>query len=340
MDQENKLVEVIKESGLDVSKSDGLMKSFAGFYSQAREIVESCKDIQVTDETQKDLILNAKENRGKLRDIRLEADKTRIKLKEQSLREGRAIQGVYNVLEALIKPVEEHLEKQEKFAEFREKERKLKLLNGRIEELSKYVSDVSLYKLEDMADEVFDNLLSGCKSKFETAQKEQKEAEEREKQRLENEKIKQDRRIEFAPYKEYIDIGDELVIDMGEKEYKLTLEKAKSNKKTYEENQEKIRIENKKLQDKIDADRIEKEKQDKIKADEQAKIDADKKAQEEIERKKLLAPDKDKLLELADIIDKIQMPNVASDNAGSVIKETKAKLDFLTNLIREKAKQL
>ena len=48
-----------------------------------------------------------------LRDIRIQADKTRKALKEESLRYGKAVQGVYNVIEYLITPIEKHLEERE-----------------------------------------------------------------------------------------------------------------------------------------------------------------------------------------------------------------------------------
>lgn len=351
MENTNKLVEVINQSGLDTSQADNLMKSFAGFYSQAREIVEKCKTISVTDVSQKDEMLKAKEFRGSLRDIRLDADKTRIKLKEQSLREGRAIQGVYNVLEALIKPVEDSLEKQEKFAENLEKERLEKQFEERVNKLSQYVSDVSLYSLKDMADEVFENLLAGCKLSWEKAQQEQKEAENREKQRVALEQIKQERRIEFSPYSNYIDIGDELITEMETEKYQLTLKKAKENKKVYEENQEKIRLDNIELQKKADTDRkakeeaenklrLEKEAQAKKEADEKAKIEAENKAKEDEEKKKLLAPDKEKLLEFATRISLVTAPAVKSKDADIILEKAMSKITEAITILQEESKKL
>jgi CRISPR/Cas system CSM-associated protein Csm2 small subunit len=349
MDNENKLVEVINRSGLDTSQADNLMKSFAGFYSQAREVVENCKDIEVTDESQKDLMLSAKENRGKLRDIRIEADKTRIKLKEQSLREGRAIQGVYNVLEALIKPVEEHLEKQEKFAEVREQLRIEKRLNERVEKLSQYVTDVSLYSLKDMADEVFENLLSGCKSNFEKAQQEQKDAQEKELIEIDKRNTLRNRQNQLAPY--LLFINQEIDLETSVDEFNKIYLKAIEDKKKYDKEQEDIRKQNAELQKKSDADRkakedaerklqAEKDAQAKKDADEKSKIEADKKAQEEIERQKLLAPDKDKLLELANSLELFSYPAVQSRNAQIVIEQTETKLQEVIDYIREKAKTL
>ena len=117
MNDTKELVLIAQQEGLQPSKVDDLMKSFAGYFNQARTLAEEAKSIVVKDETQTDLMLKARETRLALKNIRVEAEKTKIQLKEQSLREGNAIQGVYNVIKALIVPVEEHLEKQEKFIE-------------------------------------------------------------------------------------------------------------------------------------------------------------------------------------------------------------------------------
>jgi hypothetical protein len=342
MEQKNELVKFIDDSNLMPSKIETLMSSFTGYFNEAKKLVSDYKSILVTDIEQKDEMKKAREARLELRGIRINCENTRKELKEQSLREGKAIDGISNIIKALIVPVEEYLEKQEKFSENIEKERIEKQFVERVEKLSKYVSDVSLYNIKDMADEVFENLLYGCKTSWEKAQQEQKEAEEKRIKDEQQQKIFNERRIELAPYDEFRlnDVSMTISLDTTEEEYKIILKNCQEIKKNKDDEQKKIIEQNKILQDKIDADRIEKEKQDKIKADEQLKIAADKKAQEEMEKKKLLAPDKEKLLELADIIDKIQIPNVASDSAGSVVKETKEVLNHLTNSIREKAKQL
>lgn len=324
MDKNNQLVLMVEQSGLDVSKSESLIKSFAGFYQQASQLVEECKNILVTDESQKEEMVLAHDFRMKLANLRTkEIEPTRIKLKEQSLREGKAIDGISNILKALIVPVEEHLEKQEKFAEFKEAERKAGLYGERVEKLSKYVTDVTLYNIKDMADEVFENLLSGCKTSWEKAREDEAKAEtERlatiETNRLEQEKI----RLE----------NDKLRKEAEEKEKAMAIERAKQADKIRKLNEEKEKVEAKL--------RAEKEAQEKKQAEEKAVADAKIKTEEEAKHKALLAPDKEKLLELANIIDKIEMPNVASDSAGSVIKETKEVLSHLTNLIREKSKTL
>lgn len=352
MDKNNELVLVIEQQGLDTSQADSLMRSFAGFYSQARDLVEKCKGISVTDISQKDEMLKAKELRGSLRDIRVEADKTRAKLKENSLREGRAIQGVYNVLEALIKPVEESLERQEKFAENLERERIEKQFVERVNKLSQYVSDVSLYNIKEMADEVFENLLAGCKVSWEKAQEEIKEAENREKQQQALEITRQLRKIEIAPYQDYLNEQKiETVISMGVDEYNFTLNNAKIAKKDYEEKQEKIRLDNIELQKKADDEkkkreemeekiRLEKEAQTKKEADEKAIAEAKIKADEEAKVKALLAPDKEKILTFAMELNKIILPAVESQKAKMILDGAMNMINDTIKMLQEEAKRL
>lgn len=365
----NELTIVAQQTGLPEPKSISLMQSFAGYFQEAKKLVAEYGKIEVTDESQKADMLAARETRLKLKDIRIAADKTRVELKEQSLREGRAIDGIANVIKALIVPAEEYLEKQEKFAENKEKERLEKAYESRVNELLKYVTDVSLYNIKEMADEVFANLLAGCKANWDKAQEEIKEAEVREKQRIALEQIKQERRVEFAPYQQFIDIGDKLIGDLTDEDYKDVLEKAKTNKKTYEDNQERIRQENLILQDQakekekeMEAERLkqaedlkkaneekekaeaklrqEKEAQLKKEADEKAAQEAKQKEEDEAKRKALLAPDKEKILKFAEKFMLIQAPAVESMQAQELINLVGNELVKISNLLIEGAKKL
>jgi len=49
--------------------------------------------------------------------MRIEIEKTRKALKEQSLRKGQAIDSIAKYLTSLVSPIEEYLKQQEDFAE-------------------------------------------------------------------------------------------------------------------------------------------------------------------------------------------------------------------------------
>jgi hypothetical protein len=257
----------------------------------------------------------AREGRLFLKEKRVFIEKTRKDLKEQSLREGKAIDGIANVLKALIEPIEKYLEQQEKFIEIQEdnriEEQKLK----RIELLAPYIPDLSAYDLKNMTDNAFNYFLESQKKIKEAAiqaeqerlEKEKADKEERERIQAENERLKK---------------------EQLEKENQLKAEREKVEKERQE-------------QEKIIA--IEKEKtrlaelELKRKEDEELK---QKKEAEELERKKQNAPDKEKLILLAKSITDITLPDVNSEAAKIILLSVKILLDKVVAYINEKVEKI
>lgn len=161
MENENKLAVIVKDSGLEPTKAQFILEKFQDYFNIAAEWEAKAKTIIVKDETQKADMQMARVGRLFLRDKRLAIEKSRKELKEQALREGKAIDGIANVLKALIVPIEEYLDKQERFVEIRAAE---KAEQERIA-MEKRIED-------------------------ERIAKEKAEAEERERIRLENERLK------------------------------------------------------------------------------------------------------------------------------------------------------
>jgi len=116
----NKLQLIVKESGLETIKAQYILDKFTGYFEMAAEWERKAKDIVVMDENNKVEMQMARVGRLFLRDKRIGIEKTRVELKEQALREGKAIDGIANVLKALIIPIEEYLDKQERFVELKE----------------------------------------------------------------------------------------------------------------------------------------------------------------------------------------------------------------------------
>lgn len=330
----NELTTIINQAGLAETQTQKLLNSFGNYFKNAQELANGAKSIVVDDESQTDLMTQARTQRLTLKNIRVEVEKTRKELKEQSLREGKAIDGISNVIKALIVPVEEHLEKQEKFAEIKEAERMNARFEMRIEKLSKYVDDVSLYQLKDMSEEVFNKLIADSKSAHEARVEAERKAEadriaKEKAEREETERIRQE--------------NEKLRKEAEEREKKLATERAKQEAELAKERAEQLK--------KIEAERKARENAEaKLRADQEAKakaeaerlekIEADKKEAEEQEREKLLAPDKEKLLLLADQILKIQLPAVKSNEAQRVIRATEVMLEKTSNYIREHSKSL
>jgi len=118
----DKLQLIINDSGLETTKARVLLENFKDYFDIADEWETKAKAIVVTDEKQKPDMAMARVGRLFLRDKRIAIEKTRKDLKEQSLREGKAIDGIANILKSLIVPIEEYLEKQEHFIEIRDAE--------------------------------------------------------------------------------------------------------------------------------------------------------------------------------------------------------------------------
>lgn len=201
MSQElNKLLEnpLIAQTKLDYIKSE-----FIDFTSVAEEWKEKAYSIVVTDESQTDLMEQAKEGKKLLKAKRIEIEKKRKLLKEQSLNEGRLIDSVAKHLTSLIEPAEKYLEVQEKYAEQKEWERKQELKRQRYLLLEPYleVIDPNTIQLDIISEEAFTTILNGAKYGLEQKRVEDKRLEEerialQEKDRLEREAMQEELRIE------------------------------------------------------------------------------------------------------------------------------------------------
>ena len=114
---ENQLAVIVKDAGLEPSKAKYILENFQAYFALAEEWENKARSIVVTSPDQIDKMTIARDGRLFLRDKRIDIEKARKKLKEESLREGKAIDGIANVLKALIVPIEEHLDRQEHFVE-------------------------------------------------------------------------------------------------------------------------------------------------------------------------------------------------------------------------------
>jgi hypothetical protein len=195
---------LLESSLIEKTKMDYIVEKFSDFTTIANEWSEKANAIVVTDESQIDLMKQAKEGRLILKAKRIEIEKTRKSLKEQSLNEGRLIDGIAKTLTLLVEPAEKHLELQERFAEIQEQKRKSELKAERYKLMLPYaeVLDPDTLQLDIITEEAFYGILKYAKStleakleserlaKIEQEQKAKAEAEEKENLRLENDRLK------------------------------------------------------------------------------------------------------------------------------------------------------
>ena len=163
----NQLEVIVKESGLEQTKANYILEQFKDYFSIADDWERKAKSIVVKNEDQVADMKMAKIGRLELRKKRIDVEKARVNLKQQCLREGKAIDGIANVLKALIIPIEEYLGKQEKFVELKKEAED----NIRRLEIEKRMEEERIAKEEEIA-------------KY--------EAEEKERIRKENEQLKKE----------------------------------------------------------------------------------------------------------------------------------------------------
>jgi len=322
----NDIVTIANQAGLAESQTQQLLKSFGNYFEEARTIASGAKDIQVKDVSEVELMMKARKQRLALREVRINVENTRKELKEQSLREGKAIDGIANVIKALIIPVEDHLQLQEDFKKIQEEIAKRKLSETRSAELQQYDYFAMGIDLANMSSEAYESLLANTKTAFES----RKEAE----QKAEQERIDAEQR-RLAEEKRLREENEKLKAESEKREAELLKERKSQEAELAKERAEQ--------QKKLDAERKSREKIEAEMKAEREKQEADKRAQEELQRQKLLAPDKEKLLELAKSIDLFMtshLPAVQSKKASELVSYAESKLADISDQIREGALNL
>jgi len=326
----NDLVKLTRELSVPEAITKTLMTKISSFFEEIEAQKAVIEGIVVT---QPDQVAEMQQARG----IRLEIARRRFLARDIVKEEREKLKNAmsdfklqdtlwlksFQALEAVCDNLEGKCEEKEKFAQRYEAEQKQMRYESRVQKLLQFGTDPSIYALSDMTDEAFEKLLENEKLAYNARIAAQKKAEA---DAALEAKAEADRRE--AVRLENIELRAQAEI----KEKELAKERADQARKLDAERKAREIVE-------VRA-KAEKDAQAKKEAAEATRLDTLKKAQEDEDRKKLLAPDKDKLLELASMIEQIGMPAVNSKEASSVIRATEDMLGKVTNYIREKAKTL
>ncbi len=180
-------------------------QQFSSFVEEAAKWKQKAEAIVVTDESQTDLIKEAKQLRITLKNIRVGVEKTRASLKEDSLRYGQQVDKVAKEIKGYIEPLEDHLAIQETFAERKEKERQDALRTkrqGMMAELDSTMQSVDLGTISEddfsiiyrSAQQMKEERIAAEKRlEEEKAARAKAEAEERERTKVENERLRREK---------------------------------------------------------------------------------------------------------------------------------------------------
>ena len=202
----NELAKIIDEQGLSADNRNALVEAFGGPFKEAgdilvnfsfdeeRNLIPGENAIKITDVTQIKEMSEAREMRLELRKARITIENNRKDLGSEALKYTQAINAVARALKEKIEPVEEYLAEQEKFKELREKAEAAERLTARTEAIAKF-TDPTMYNLETMAEESFQELLI----KLEKEAAEKVEAERKaEEERLAAQEAERKRQAEIA----------------------------------------------------------------------------------------------------------------------------------------------
>jgi hypothetical protein len=277
---------------------------FEPFEKQANEWSEKAKQITVTNASQTDLMEKAKEARLSLVKVRTGVTKLHKELKEEYLRKGQVLDSIKRKLVGLIEPIESHLQEQEDFVEIQEQLRKKNLQIERRKIMADLIGgeQADFMQLGEMSQDVFDNMVTGYK-----AAKEQREKDEAERIRL---KAEEDLRIQ--------------------KEQEANKAEIERLRKVNEEQHNKFKAEQ---EERL---RLEKEADKKFKQEEEIR-----KEREKNERRMKRAPDRVKLLSLAEHIELLPAPEGLKDEqAKAILANAQKLLSKVVKYITENAESL
>lgn len=294
----------------------------------------------------------ARTARLSIRTIRIEVEKIRKEKTDFFLRQKQAIDGEAKAIQTACDDYEGKLLLIEQHAERVETERKAKLTAERTEAISKYTQVSSAINYGDLSDEEFDAMLADAKTVFDLKAaeakrleevrlaKEKAETEERERIRLENEKLKKEAEEREAQAK--------IERDKAEKARVESEAKAKAERDEYERKaaaeraavEEKAKAEQRRLQEVADKERKEREAAE-AKVEAQRKAEADKKAADEKARKKAAAaPDEKKLVAFAATVRALTLPDFATENGKLAAAEVTSKIEAFAKWIEGKAAEI
>jgi hypothetical protein len=339
MNQENIQFKIVPaELNLEPAAKTSLETAFVGFFKRAR--ILKAESEKITDPKE------ARALRLKIKAERVEAEKTRKRLKEDSLRMGKAIDGANNIFLAVITPIEQAMDEIEKAEERRIERERIEIEQIRMEKLRPFLDPaMPLPNISGITEDQFGKLLDGTialhemriaaikKAEEERIERERRESEERESQRLENIRLKAEAEAREKQMAEERRIAAEKeAVAQAERkaaEEKARKEREKIEAKAHEEAAARAKAEAQaQALRNADAKRI---------ADEKAAAEAKRHADELAAKKAAAAPDKEKLMAFAEQVRALQLPEVKSPDAQSAKAEIQAKVSSFAKWIETQA---
>lgn len=277
---------------IEKSKAEQIKATFEPMVEMLAEFEERYNKLMAIplEEITIDLTKEYKRLRLDVGRVRIDTGKAKDKAKEYLKLEDKAIMGIHNILVWAVKEKEDNLKERENYFEIQEQKRLEALQLERAEKLSPYVEDAHERDLAKFADDEFeallamkkkeqeDRIVAEKKAEEERIAKEKAEAEEHERIRKENEKLRKEAEEHERQAK--------IEADKRAKEERVRQVKAEAERK---ERDEKERKEREAFEAKLKAERAEKERMQReleVKAEAERKAKEDEKARIEAELSK------------------------------------------------------
>jgi len=238
MDTKNnmsKLEILVKQSELEPAEGQTLIEKFGDYEKIAEEWKVKAEQMIVTDASQITEMEMARVASKKFADLRIDLEKARKAMKEQSLRKGQAIDAVAKFLVSLISPIEEHLKLQANFVKIQEA-KKAAEENLRLEEVARIereAQEEAARKEQERIRRENEALKKDLEEKEKAARAERAQGEER----LRVEKEKADKR------QKELEAAARLESEKAEK--RLIAEKEKANREKLEADRKQKELEEK-----------------------------------------------------------------------------------------------
>src|SRR3990167_4091450 len=154
---------------IEKSKAEQIRRTFEPMVEMLTEFETAYNEIvnESQKEITKELTQKAKRLRLDIGKVRIETERIRKEGKEESLREGKAIDGAGNILKWAVIDRETKLEEIEKYFEIQEQKRKEELQSKRVNIISKYMDDAGERDFSEMDDDVWGAYFTGKKTDYE-----------------------------------------------------------------------------------------------------------------------------------------------------------------------------
>lgn len=374
-----------EDVNLETMKRADLPVIWGEFRTKVEALKKTAETLTVTSVDDKEGMKLARVTRLALKNARVDIDAKRKELGEEALRRKQKIDSDAKELRDIIEPLEERLLEQEKFAERAEETRKVELKASREKELALFGADTQFVNLSEMPEEQYEtfynNAQAGYRSKLAAEKKaeedriakEKADAEERERIRVENERLKKEAaerdekarkdrvaaeaervRLELenaekariakeAADKEADRIRAEAAkaAEVARKEKEAIEAKAATERAAAKKREDAAAAKSKAEKDAADAKaKTEREAREKLEAEiaaKKAKEDADKKATEAATKKAARAPDKQKVIAFASVVMKLETPDLTTPEGKAIAGEINDRIDAFAQWLNEKA---